>query len=71
MHFLLICRCIFTTIDPVTAERDPQREPLETLKKNRTIIPNESPVMGLHLAVRVPGTISVGDNVYVNDESEA
>lgn len=63
-------RCIFTNIDPETAERNPQREPLETLKKNRSLIPNQSPVMGLYVALRVPGTISIGDDVYINDEND-
>lgn len=58
-------------INPETAERNPQHEPLKTLKKNRTLTPNEAPVMGLYLAIRKPGTISIGDAVYVSDESEA
>lgn len=61
-------RCIFTNINPETGERHPDREPLETLIKNRTIIPNESPVMGLHAALRQPGKISIGDEVYINDD---
>lgn len=60
-----------TCIDPETAERNPKREPLETLIKNRSLIPNNPPVMGLYLAIRVPGTVSIGDAVYINDESEA
>lgn len=60
---------MFTNINPDNGERNPNREPLQTLVKNRTLIPNESPVMGLHLAIRVPGTVSIGDGVYV-DESE-
>lgn len=71
MTFCFFYRCIFSNINPDTAERNPLQEPLETLKKYRTLIPDESPVMGLNLAIRVPGTVSVGDAVYVNDESEA
>ncbi|XP_055301194.1 mitochondrial amidoxime-reducing component 1-like isoform X2 [Sitodiplosis mosellana] len=64
-------RCVFTNINPDNGERNPAREPLETLKKTRTLIPNESPVMGLHLAIRTQGAITIGDAVYINDESEA
>lgn len=61
-------RCIFTCINPETAERHPNREPLETLIKYRSIIANESPVMGLHLGVRLPGYVSIGDSIYIDDE---
>lgn len=63
-------RCIFANINPDTAQRNPQREPLETLIKHRTIISNESPVMGLYLAIRAPGSISIGDAIYIEDESD-
>lgn len=61
---------MFTNINPDSGERSPNREPLQTLVKNRTLIPNESPVMGLHLALRTSGTVSIGDAVYINDEDE-
>lgn len=64
-------RCIFTNINPETGERHPAREPLETLIKNRTLVPNDPPVMGIHVAIRQPGKISIGDEVYINDENEA
>ena len=51
--------------------RNPNREPFETLVKNRTIIPDQTPVMGVQMGIRVTGTISIGDAVYINDESEA
>lgn len=63
-------RCIFTNINPETGDRNPQREPLETLVKNRTIIPNQSPVMGLHMGIRIAGRVAIGDPVYINDDSE-
>lgn len=62
-------RCVFTTINPESGVRHPDREPLKTLLKNRRLIPNEDPVMGLNMALRNPGTISIGDAVYVNDDS--
>lgn len=62
---------MFTNINPDDGERNVNREPLQTLVKNRTLIPNESPVMGLHLAIRVPGTVSIGDAIYVNDDAQA
>lgn len=65
LHF----RCGIVNIDPETAERNLQLEPLQTLKKNRTLTPNEAPVMGLYLAIRNKGTISIGDAVYISDES--
>ena len=64
-------RCIFTNINPETGVRNPNREPFETLVKNRTIIPDQTPVMGVQMGIRVTGTISIGDAVYINDESEA
>lgn len=66
-HFL---RCIFTNINPETGMRHPQREPFETLVKRRTIIPEETPVMGTQLGIRVTGKISIGDTVYINDEND-
>lgn len=66
MLIFLCCRCIFTNIDPVTAERDPDGQPLKTLKTYRTFQKTgESPVMGVHLGVKVPGFVKLGDPVYV------
>lgn len=67
MCFSFFIRCVFTNINPETAERNAAREPLETLTKNRSIIPNDSPVMGIHLGIRVGEhqSISIGDAVYV------
>lgn len=64
-------RCIFTNINPETGVRNPNHEPFETLVKNRTIIPDQTPVMGVQMGIRVTGTVSIGDAVYINDESEA
>ncbi|XP_059490772.1 mitochondrial amidoxime-reducing component 1-like [Neocloeon triangulifer] len=65
-------RCIFTTINPQTGERDPGMEPLKTLKTYRQITDparrpfhGDSPIMGQHIAVYKEGRVSVGDAVYV------
>lgn len=63
-------RCIFTNIDPETARRHPDGEPLKTLMKYRVFTKlNEptSPVIGIHLGIRVNGTVQLGDGVYVGD----
>jgi uncharacterized protein YcbX len=61
-------RCIFTNVDPHTAERDSKEEPLKTLKSYRKFEKTgDSPVMGVHLGLRREGQIKVGDSVYVED----
>lgn len=63
-----IYRCLFTNIDPKTAERH-ESEPLKTLKKYRSFEKTgDSPVMGIHLGVKVQGKIKLGDTVYVEDD---
>lgn len=59
-------RCVFTNIDPETAEKDPKGETLKVLKEYR-IFPKfgTSPCCGIHLGMRVPGNVSLGDSVYV------
>lgn len=60
-------RCIFTNINPETGERHPKQEPLQTLIKTRTILPdNNPPVMGVQMGLRIAGKISIGDAVYIN-----
>jgi len=62
-------RCVFTNIDPITAERHPKEEPLKTLKSYRLIEKGgDSPVMGIHLGIRQQGKIRLNDGVYVEDE---
>lgn len=62
-------RCVFTNIDPDTAERNPDQEPLTTLKSYRQFEKTgESPVMGIHLGVREYGKIKLGDAVFVEDD---
>lgn len=67
MNYCQPCtRCIFTNIDPTTAERHPDGQPLKTLKAYRKFEETgESPVMGVHLGVKVPGFVKLGDPVYV------
>lgn len=62
-------RCIFTNIDPETAVRHKNHEPLQTLKEYRIIRENEPPAFGIHLAAVKFGKVSLGDSVYVEDES--
>lgn len=67
-------RCIFTTVDPETGKKDPQVEPLKTLKSYRQITDpllrpsvGESPILGIHLALRgSTGTVRLGDPIYVS-----
>ncbi|XP_055684866.1 mitochondrial amidoxime reducing component 2-like [Lutzomyia longipalpis] len=61
-------RCIFTNINPETAQRNPDFQPLKTLKSYR-MVPDagDSPILGIHLGVRVPGKIALGDAVYVGE----
>lgn len=67
-NVMLCTRCIFTNIDPVTAQRNAQQQPLKTLKAYRTIWPGEaSPCMGIHIGVRQTGGVALGDDVYVED----
>lgn len=68
--FGILFRCIFTTTDPETGIRHPNREPLNTLIKNRTLAPNQKGVMGIQLGIRATGQISIGDDVYINDDSK-
>lgn len=58
-------RCIFTNINPDNAERDPKQQVLKTLKEYRSIVPNDSPVMGIHIGLRGEGTLSIGDQVFI------
>lgn len=66
LHLLL--RCPFVTIDPVTTEKDVEREPLKTLRTYRKLeSAGRKTVMGIHLGIRVRGKIALGDSVFVDD----
>lgn len=58
-------RCILPNINMETAERDPDGDPLTTLKSYRCNRSSKSPVMGLQLGIRTPGYVKVGDEVFV------
>lgn len=55
-------RCVFTTIDPATAMRDPRGEPLRTLATYRR--GDGGVVFGMNLIARGTGRIAVGDAVH-------
>ncbi|XP_046672219.1 mitochondrial amidoxime reducing component 2-like [Homalodisca vitripennis] len=73
--FKYCTRCIVTTINPDTAEKDPKFEPLMTLRKYRQVkeddirkLENNSPVMGLYAGLHQigSGVVRIGDPIYVN-----
>ena len=56
-------RCVLTTIDPETAEKDPDEEPIRTLKTFRR--GPEGVMFGQNLIPRRLGTVSVGDPIDI------
>ncbi|XP_017027937.1 mitochondrial amidoxime-reducing component 1 [Drosophila kikkawai] len=60
-------RCIFPNINPETAERDVDGEPLKTLRSYR-LFNFSSPALGIHLGLRLPGKVKANDVVYVEDK---
>ncbi len=58
-------RCVFTTIDPASAERDPAREPLATLGTYRRDSDGDGILFGMNLIARESGTVRAGDPVEV------
>jgi uncharacterized protein YcbX len=58
-------RCVFTTIDPSTARRDPHGEPLRTLKTYRRTAAGIT--FGMNLIPRNSGRLHVGDAIEVLD----
>ncbi|XP_046294439.1 mitochondrial amidoxime-reducing component 1 isoform X2 [Marmota monax] len=66
-------RCMLTTVDPDTGIMS-RKEPLETLKSYRQCDPSEqklygkSPLFGQYFALDNPGTVKVGDPVYLLGE---
>uniref|UniRef100_A0A8D0R512 Mitochondrial amidoxime reducing component 2 n=1 Tax=Sus scrofa TaxID=9823 RepID=A0A8D0R512_PIG len=63
-------RCVLTTVDPDTGIMS-RKEPLETLRSYRLCDPSEeklygkSPFFGQYFVLENPGTIQVGDPVYL------
>lgn len=58
-------RCIFTTIRHETGKKDPNMEPLRTLRGYRCEPGIKDPEFGINLGVDIPGTIRPGDDVFV------
>lgn len=71
-------RCAAITIDPVTGEKDPQGEPLATLKKYRLLDGSvnevelgrrkcigESPLFGVNFSAEKLGPVGLGDDVFI------
>lgn len=56
-------RCVFTTIDPASGQRDPAGEPLRTLKSYRRSAAGIC--FGMNLIPRGTGRLRVGDSVEV------
>ncbi|XP_040594987.1 LOW QUALITY PROTEIN: mitochondrial amidoxime-reducing component 1 [Mesocricetus auratus] len=63
-------RCLLTTVDPDTGIMD-RKEPLETLRSYRLCDPSEQsvygklPLFGQYFTLENPGTVKVGDPVYL------
>lgn len=61
-------RCIFTTLDPETAEKSPQGEPFKTLCQFRQLVEEgkpKGPTFGMNLVALNEGLIKHGDTVEV------
>jgi uncharacterized protein YcbX len=56
-------RCVFITIDPITGEKHPEREPLNTLKTYRKI--GNDVIFGQNVIALNQGQIKRGDKVTV------
>uniref|UniRef100_T1PAN1 MOSC domain protein n=1 Tax=Musca domestica TaxID=7370 RepID=T1PAN1_MUSDO len=62
-------RCIFPNINVTTGERDPNGDPLKTLKSYRMFKNYASPALGVHLGLRRGGVITNNDVIYVEDNT--
>ncbi|NMP31682.1 MOSC domain-containing protein [Thalassotalea sp. M1531] len=60
-------RCIFTTVDPITAEKHHQQEPLATLKSYRKVEKGDV-MFGQNLIPLNKGQIKIGDKITVLDQ---
>ena len=56
-------RCVLTTIDPDTGEKDPDGEPMRTLTTYRRR--DRSVYFGQNLIPRALGTVAVGDQCVI------
>lgn len=59
-------RCIFTTVDPATGTRHPDRQPLETLRQYRQDPVSRKIFFGVNVIAKNVGQISVGDALVVS-----
>lgn len=57
-------RCIFTTVNPETGDKNPQQEPLKTLKTFRQVAGGDV-MFGQNLVPLNPGQIKTGDKVEI------
>lgn len=57
-------RCVMTTINPATAEKRLDAEPLKTLASYRMTEPGKI-IFGMNMVVEAPGDVFVGDEVRV------
>ncbi|XP_055845845.1 mitochondrial amidoxime-reducing component 1-like isoform X2 [Episyrphus balteatus] len=62
-------RCILPNINPYTAERHTEAEPLKTLRKYRDVkgTRSKAPGLGIQLGLRAEGVVKKGDCIYVED----
>ncbi len=60
-------RCVMTTVDPATGEKDPANEPLHTLQQYRRR--DRSVYFGQNLIPRALGKIAVGDECVIEERS--
>lgn len=58
-------RCILPIVDPGTAHRSVDLEPLKTLKKFRIREGEKDPVFGTYFDIVKAGLVKKGDDVYV------
>ncbi|CAF0765958.1 unnamed protein product [Brachionus calyciflorus] len=59
-------RCLLTTVDQEKGERDPEQQPLKTLKEFRMneALYGKSPMFGINLGIDNPGLfVSIGDKI--------
>ncbi|XP_059617977.1 mitochondrial amidoxime reducing component 2-like [Phlebotomus argentipes] len=70
-NIMLCGRCILVNINPETGTRNPDFEPLKTLKSYRVTSENvKDPILGIHLGIHTSGTILLGDPVYIGATQE-
>ncbi|KAI6174555.1 MOSC domain-containing protein [Aphelenchoides bicaudatus] len=64
-------RCVLTTVDPNEGTLSKEMQPLKKLREYRLApgrvgdVFKQSPLFGVHLALRRPGRVRLGDTVYV------